>query len=229
MLNSYLFLLLLSNFFETSNAVEDVTDQLREDIRKEICKIYSNARIELTGAFQWQQGGQPREWDKLQIYEQKGKGLISFSLKDKETSKTSQGSVLFAAWVPGVIAIRRIQPGESLNDTLFEQQDLNVAVGSVHDFRGLLVPKEITVSTLEARQTIMEGQFLLTSAVRRIPDIRKGDAVQIVIVSGGLTLVTTGIAEESGYLHGTLRVLASKTKKILVGKLNSSSSVEVKL
>ena len=44
------------------------------------------------------------------------------------------------------------------------------------------------IAHLEARQTILEGQTLLSSAVERIPDVRRGDSVRVQLVSNGIML-----------------------------------------
>jgi flagella basal body P-ring formation protein FlgA len=82
---------------------------------------------------------------------------------------------------------------------------------------------------LESRQTILQGQFITSSAVQRIPDIRRGDSVRIRMISGGLAVSTQGTAEEPGYINGKMRVMANKSKREFVGELSADGVVEVKL
>jgi flagella basal body P-ring formation protein FlgA len=65
--------------------------------------------------------------------------------------------------------------------------------------------------------------------VRRIPDVKKGEWVQIQLISGDVTLSTRGQAEEAGYLNQKLRVTSFGTKRLMEGELKSGGIVEVRL
>jgi flagella basal body P-ring formation protein FlgA len=104
-----------------------------------------------------------------------------------------------------------------------------VAAGQPFEYRGVILNKDVDVRGLESRQTILEGQFVTSTAVQRVPDVRRGDAVRIHLVSEGLSLVTTGAADEPGFLDGQVRVITSKSKRQLVGRLQRDSVVEVRL
>jgi flagella basal body P-ring formation protein FlgA len=69
----------------------------------------------------------------------------------------------------------------------------------------------------------------MSSAVERVPDVRRGDSVRVRIISNGLTLTAQAMASEPGYLNGPVRVLTAQTKRELSGKLVSTGVVEVKL
>ena len=85
------------------------------------------------------------------------------------------------------------------------------------------------MAQLESRQTILEGYFLTTNAVQRLPDVRRGDPVTLKLISGELQLTTQGIAQEPASIRSNVRVMVLKTKKEMVGKLQDSNTVEVKL
>jgi flagella basal body P-ring formation protein FlgA len=85
------------------------------------------------------------------------------------------------------------------------------------------------IANYEAIQTIMEGQFLVTSSFRKVPDVRRGDSIRVNIVSNGLILMALGTSEESGYINHSIRVRTGKTKRELVGKLLPGGVIEVKL
>jgi flagella basal body P-ring formation protein FlgA len=93
----------------------------------------------------------------------------------------------------------------------------------------VILDQSSDITKLQARQTLIEGQPLLSSAVERVPDVRRGDFVRVKIVSNGLTLSAQATASEPGYLNGPVRVLTAQTKRELSGKLISSGVVEVKL
>jgi flagella basal body P-ring formation protein FlgA len=92
----------------------------------------------------------------------------------------------------------------------------------------MLSPSE-DLSRLEARQTLLEGGFVTSSAVRRIPDLRRGDVVRLEVLSGEVRLSTAAQALESGNLNQRIRVQASKSKRELVGVVREGGVVEVKL
>ncbi len=192
---------------------------------------FPGARIEFTESARWlglEAQGRVRA---IHVTDENGRGEAHFTVQcDTDHGLlVARGSVGFAAWLPARVASRRIMPGEVLAPDLFTDQEINVASGQAREFRGVILPVSTSVRGLEARQTIIEGQYLLSSAVERTPDIRRGDAVQIHLVSGGLTLSAAGIAEEPANFDGRVRVLTAKTKRELVGKLGHDGIVEVRL
>jgi flagella basal body P-ring formation protein FlgA len=131
--------------------------------------------------------------------------------------------------VPTFVALKRIHPGEKLSRGEFQIQPINIAQGLAYQYRGVMLGSKEKIEGLEARQTILEGQYPLTSGVERIPDIRRGDTVELKIVSGTIRLSTMGQVQEPGYLGESVRVLTRKAKKELVGKLRAGGIVEVRL
>ncbi|MGZ3708803.1 MAG: flagellar basal body P-ring formation chaperone FlgA [Bdellovibrionota bacterium] len=197
-------------------------------LQKELAQRYPGTRIELTTAVQFSQGRMPEEIASLNVLSDNGRGELQFEVRGADYS-INYGWVRFSAWMPAYIATHRIHPGERLTPDSFTLQEVNLSNAQVAEYRGVILPKTADLSTLEARQTVMEGQFLVTNAVEKIPDVRRGDLVQIRLFSGGLTLTTQGMAEEPGYLNGQIRVMAAKTKRELVGKIQSGGIVEVRL
>lgn len=202
---------------------------LEKTLKEEISKTYNGAKIELLGAVQWVKGGLPTEIKSLHMLGDDSQGNVHFTVSSEGDQETSEGWMSFAAWVPARVAKRRILPGESLNSDLFVIQSVNVSSGQPHEYRGLIFPEQINLKGLETIQTIIEGQFLLTSAVQKTPDIHRGDSVRVQLVSGDLTLSTSGIAEEPGYFNHQIRIITQKGKRELLGTLMASGIVEVKL
>ncbi len=207
----------------------DVTDLICARLKSELAKLYPGAKIELTGSLRWTRGKLPGELDSLSFRGEDSRGNAYFGVNTASSDSGADGWVSFAAWVPARISVRRIHPGERLSPELFATQDVNIAVGQAHEYRGILLDKSVPITGLQTRQTILEGGLLLSSAVERIPDVRRGDFVRILLQSGGLSLTTTGTAEEPAYLNDQVRVMAAKTKRELVGKLTPGGIVEVSL
>ena len=200
-------------------------------IQAALSKKFPGARIEMTSPIQWlsHSGSSGEGIESVVILSENLNGAARFRSTSKKNPFFAEGLVGFSAWVPAHIATRRIYPGELLSGDSFMSREVDIATGAARDYRGVLYPANRSIQGLESIQSILEGQFLLTSAVQRIPDIRRGDSVRIRMTSGPLVLSTLGIAEEPGYFNHSIRVIAGKTKKELSGELQTGRIVEVKL
>jgi flagella basal body P-ring formation protein FlgA len=208
---------------------ENIKDQFLSVLQKEISTNYGDAEIQLSSNIQWVKGGNPAMPARITLLGDDGRGNLHFSVTDDLTFRVSEGWISFSAWVPARIALKRIRPGELLQPDHFVVQNVNVALGQPREYRGLILSQTTELQGLEAIQTILEGQFLLSSAVQRIPDVRRGDSVQVKLISGDLILTTQGHAEEAAYLNRPVRVMTGKNKRELMGYLQSGGVVEVKL
>lgn len=225
---SCLLLLLTSAVPRAAGAVTQGS-HLEQLITREISRKYPAARVELIGPVRWTRGAQPQPVAAVQVLSENAKGEAQI-LARGENGVTAEGWISYSAWVSARVAIKRVRPGEVLRPESFTMQEVNLAAGRGFDFRGLILDaQESELGGFEARQTILEGQFLTQSAVQRVPDIRKGDTVRIEVDTGGLVITTTGIADEPARLNGPLRVITSKTKRTLTGQLTSGNVVEVHL
>jgi flagella basal body P-ring formation protein FlgA len=204
-------------------------EQFADMLRREASKQYPGASVSIDKELHWTRGQLPEDFKNVSIQGETPRGELMFAVSNPNTHRESTGWVGFAAWTPAWFAIRRIHPGEKLTQDMFTRRDVNVASGQGHEYRGVILEAEAKIDGLEARQTVLEGQFLVSSAVQRTPDIRRGDAVRVQVISNGLALSTLGTAEEPAYLDGNVRVMAGKAKRELLGKLLPGGIVEVKL
>ena len=198
-------------------------------LKQELAKDYPNAKIELSNDIHWTSSAVPSDVSTIHIRSQSPRGEVTFSVQDQSGDSAAEGWCTFSAWVQARVAVKRVLPGQPVTEDQFRIQDVNLASGMAHEYRGVILEPNAKLASLETRQTIIEGQILLSSAVQRIPDVRRGDAVRIQVISGELTLTTAGTAEEPAYLNGRVRVIAGKAKKELVGKLTQAAVVEVTL
>ncbi|MBI3534437.1 MAG: flagellar basal body P-ring formation protein FlgA [Deltaproteobacteria bacterium] len=127
------------------------------------------------------------------------------------------------------LAQKKIYPGEKLNPNFCQIKEIDVSQGLEKEFKNNFLSKEVNPSTLEARQTILEGQVIQISWVQKIPDVRRGDVIQIKLISGGIVLTTFGTIEEPSYVNSEVKVLSAKTKRLLSGTLINNKVVEVRL
>jgi len=200
-------------------------------LTSELSKRFPSTRIELTDDIHWTSSQPEGEIVSIRVGDENARAQVGFTVetKDEQGIHRGYGYATFAAWMPARVAVRRVMPGERLQEDQFNLREVNVASGPEHEFRGVILEQGAGIAKLQARQTLLEGQPLLSSAVERVPDVRRGDSVRLHIVSNGLTLSAQAIASEPGYLNGPVRVLTAQTKRELSGKLISSGIVEVRL
>lgn len=204
-----------------------------DSIRQRLEARYPEATIELGRHVKWIRGAFS-ENEMLRdlpvtLLGESAQGGIQFEVLSKDKVLRAEGMLPFSAWIEGRKAVRRIQIGERLNDEMFEVARVDIAQGAAFEIKHSLANAQQSVQGLEAKQTINEGSWLLTHAADRIPDIRKGDRIPIRLLSGELTLTTTGIALEPGNRHQRIKVLSAKSKREFTGELSPDGSVEVRL
>lgn len=210
------------------NAAEKNENIIENALRDELGKRFARAEITfLTGStFPVEQ--EKLNFKQVRILSEAGSGTVDYSAIYSDGS-SAIGQARFSAMVPTFVALKRIRPGDKLARGDFQIQSVNVAQGLAYQYRGVMFNANDTVDGLQARQTILEGQYPLTSGIEKVPDIRRGDVVQVKILSGDVALTTMGIVQEPGYLEQNLRVMTQKTKKELVGQLKKGGIVEVSL
>jgi flagella basal body P-ring formation protein FlgA len=149
---------------------------------------------------------------------------------------TSEGKELveviqtpYEAWKKVPVATHRIFPNSKLKTEDFKIEEVNVATGSAREFRGVMLPADTNLNELQSKQTILEGQYVVSSAIQKTPDLRKGDTVKLELISGDLTLTTQAVVEESGTVGSQVRVMTTKTKRELMGLVKADHSVELTL
>ena len=200
-------------------------------IRAELEKYYPGTRIEVLGSLRTYRGSQLPNVDSVQFIGDNGRGEAYFrarALGDGGPTE-SEISVSFGAFKNIPILQRRVTPGERLSDGLFKSQELNLAISPHRDLRGLILPNDTSFSKLEAHQTLVEGQYVLSSSVNPVPDVQRGEVLKIQLISAGLVLSTLATAEEPGLIGKNIRVMSVKNKRILSGVLLQDRSVEVQL
>jgi len=191
-------------------------------IRAELASRYPGTRIDLAKVTSSASIESAATGSAISLIEEDGRGTARFRLGGVDVS------VSFHAWMKAPLAVRRIRPGERLDKSLFLEREIDVSSGFAREFKGIIIPPGTDLSSLEARNTILEGAFPTVPGVVEIPDVRRGDAVRVRVLSGGLALVTRGIAQEPSYRGGQVRILASSTKMEMVGTLGADGIVEVR-
>lgn len=155
--------------------------------------------------------------------------LVKGTRAPEKNEVTAEYRVRYAAWVTGWTPVRRVSPGEALSADALQQRQINIAEGLAHEYRGAILTSAVDPTGLEARQTLLAGSFISTAAVKNIPDIRRGDAVPLMIVSGGVRLLAPATALEPSRIDQKIRVQSLKGKREFLGVLRSGPRVEVTL
>jgi flagella basal body P-ring formation protein FlgA len=106
---------------------------------------------------------------------------------------------------------------------------MDLAKGDARPYRGLILSSLTNWSEYESKQTIPAGAFPTVQMVQRVPDVRRGDTVQVYLRSGSLQLTTGGIVQESALIGDKVRVLTRQGKREVVGILKNKDGIEVSL
>lgn len=155
-----------------------------------------------------------------------GSALIELTSTDGASVKIQTP---YQAFVKAPVAIRRIYPNTILKKEDFRIETLNVATGQARDYRGVIIYDESKLERSESKQSILEGQFVVSNAIRKQPDVRKGETVRLELSSGDLTLTTAAVVQENASIGERVHVLTAKSKREVVGKVREDRSVEVSL
>ncbi|MBY0469825.1 flagellar basal body P-ring formation chaperone FlgA [bacterium] len=197
-------------------------------ISQEIQKKYPAAKIEM-GAISEFPAGNPIH---VSLVEDSGRGYVKcmVQLEQGEDEVIERlVSASFTALMPAYIAKKRVLPGEKLDAENFKKDFVNVAHGMAREYRGVILSSEVKLENLQATQTILEGNYPLSSGVQKIPDVKRGDLVRVRVLSGRVMLSLQGTAQEPGNVKDQVRILTEKTKRELKGKVMPDGSIEVQL
>lgn len=168
------------------------------------------------------------EISSIRIVEERANGIALFEIVSTDGNSVKIQTP-FQALVKAPVAVRRIYPNTILKKEDFRIDTINVATGQPREYRGVIVYDEQKLLHSETKQTILEGQFVVSNAIRKQPDVRKGETVKLELSSGDLTLTTAAVVQENASVGERVHVLTAKTKKEVIGKVKEDRSVEVSL
>jgi flagella basal body P-ring formation protein FlgA len=231
--------LVLTLFFISTTAAFAQTDaspslSLSSLVKKALENKITKAEIQIPSLEKIEKSAAIADFDSIKtvrLIEEKSNGIATLEvvglIGDKESSQVIQTP--FEAWINVPVATHRIYPNTKLKEEDFKVQPVNVASGPAREYRGVMISSDTNFDRMESAQSILEGQYVVASAVRKQPDVRKGDMVKLELISGELTLVTQAQVQEPASVGERVRVLTTKTKKEIVGKVKEDHSVEVEL
>ena len=154
---------------------------------------------------------------------------MGFVCDDNGTLTETKVKIPYKATVQAAMASKRVKFGQLVTADDYFMQEVDVTSGLYKEIRGLLITDESQLSKMQAHQTLLENQPILSSALIPSPDVSRGDAVKVRLLSGGLSIQTAGIAQEPSRIGQSIKVLSLKTKRELSGILLEGNTVEVQL
>ncbi len=193
---------------------------------------YAGSRIEFNGPVQW---GDPAKVARIlssddvsvRVTGESPKGEIQFEIYGSEGRES--GTVAYSAYKKAWLAQRRIQPLEPLRSQDFMISEVEVSRGQLRELRGVILEPGAPLEKLESRQTLLEGQPVLSTAVQQQPAVKRGSSIRVELVTGDITLSTQATALENGLTGKNVRIMTDKQKRELVGRLREDGVVEVAL
>jgi flagella basal body P-ring formation protein FlgA len=167
--------------------------------------------------------------ESVEQVQEDGQGNASFFCRISGSETPVPASISFHAWITGWSPKNRVRPGEAVAEKDLLQRTVDVAVGPRREIRGLILTSDEPPQGLQSRQTLLEGEPILISAVEKIPDLRQGDQVKVRVIAGGITLSTIGLASQPASTGDRVNVVTQSTKRTLSGILGADHVVEVRL
>ena len=210
---------------ESSNSLESWRLRINDELLKVTDqKIQIIEVLEMSAALNENDRSQNLQID-LSRVQPKGVSALGLKIMDVEGRLLKYSELkarLLIQWkVP--VTLVALKKGDRVSEKSFEWKWVDAAALSRSPVRAISpVDKEVK-SFIPANQVIYHRQIADGQAVKR------GTRVKITALKPGISITTTGVAQESGNLGDTIRVLNLDSKKELFGVVTNSESVEVHL
>jgi flagella basal body P-ring formation protein FlgA len=76
-------------------------------------------------------------------------------------------------------------------------------------------------------RNLEEGETILAHMVRKIPLVKNGDRILIIANKGSLHVTAPGVARQNGFKNDTVRVENLQSRKIILGTVIDSRTVQI--
>ncbi len=215
-------------FFLSSGFSHARSSSVEDFAREDLIRRFQVSKVEFSGPARWTRGAPIADVLSAQFVGEPMPGEATYQVRGAE-GFTSEWTISFRALQSAYVAARRIRPGERLSQDVAQIREINVAQGLARELRNLALKSDTSIEQLESRQTFLEGQLITLQGVIRVPDVRRGDSVQLRLLSSGIVLNTMGIVQEPARIGESVRVLTRGTKREIVGRLTDANIAEVAL
>ncbi len=100
-------------------------------------------------------------------------------------------------------------------------------VCNIFEHRGSPIPANVDLSGYELVQSVAEGRYVSWNDVTRRPDIRRGDMVDVVLKSGGLSISIVALSLENGVLGQTVALKNPRSRQEFSGVVSGIKRAQV--
>ena len=76
-------------------------------------------------------------------------------------------------------------------------------------------------------RNLEEGETILAHMVRKIPLVKNGDRILIIANKGSLRVTAPGVVRQNGFKNDTVRVENLHSRKIILGTVIDSRTVQI--
>ena len=76
-------------------------------------------------------------------------------------------------------------------------------------------------------RNLEEGETILTHMVKKIPMVKNGDRILIIANKGSLRVTAPGVMRQNGFKNDTVRVENLQSRKIILGTVIDSRTIEI--
>lgn len=129
------------------------------------------------------------------------------------------------AEIQGYVANRKINNGETLNISDFSLKKINVLSSNL-DVNNFFKKNQFPVG-FQTKQTLQIGDAILAQWVDKIPSVRLGETITLILKSDSLKITTKGIVQGTAAVGDMVTVQLLKYNRSFRGKLLDGKTVEI--
>jgi flagella basal body P-ring formation protein FlgA len=152
-------------------------------------------------------------------------GRVHFNCLAKVSGKIKKRLPLYADIK---VAYNIYRPIRSLKrGHIFQPGDVELArLKSDHILRNT-ISNDADIVGHQLISNIERGEVLLTHMVKRVPMVKNGDRILILIQKGSLRVTVPGVVRQNGFKNDTVRVENIQSRKIILGTVIDSRTVQI--
>jgi flagella basal body P-ring formation protein FlgA len=152
-------------------------------------------------------------------FNEKDKFIVNVLLGDKQYKL--HGS--YYKYLSAPAAKHRISKGK-----VIDEDDIIMNDFAIDLFKSTTIIEPNKIIGMVSKINIDQNSLFKTNDLKPLIIVAKGDLVTLEFTRNNLEIKTTGVALDSGGLDDLIKVRVQDTKKVIVGKILSSSLVQVK-
>jgi len=76
-------------------------------------------------------------------------------------------------------------------------------------------------------RNIDKGETLLTHMIQKVPLVKNGDRILIIVQKGSLRVTAPGVVRQNGFKNETVRVENLQSNKIILGTVLDSKTIQI--